>query len=55
MYIFESESRSLEFRLLLNRVAPYHSLLPRTVWLNLQLQPGKVSVKKQPTKLALQS
>ena len=32
MYILASKFRFLEFRLLLSRVAPYYSSLPRTVW-----------------------
>ena len=34
MYLVASKFRFLEFRLLLSRVAPYYSSLPRTVWLN---------------------
>ena len=32
MYLLASKFRFLEFRLLLSRVAPYYSSLPRTVW-----------------------
>ena len=31
-YLLVSNFRFLEFRLLLTRVAPYYSSLPRTVW-----------------------
>ena len=32
MYLLASKFRFLELRLLLSRVAPYYSSLPRTVW-----------------------
>ena len=32
IYLLVSKFRFLEFRLLLSRVAPYYSSLPRTVW-----------------------
>ena len=32
MYVLASKFYYLEFRLLLSRVAPYYSSLPRTVW-----------------------
>ena len=37
MNILASKFRFLEFRLLLSRVAPYYSSLPRTVWQSMLL------------------
>ena len=34
MYLLASKFRFLGFRLLLSRVAPYYSSLPRTVWIS---------------------
>ena len=36
MELLVSKFRFLEFRLLLSRVAPYYSSLPRTVWLRIK-------------------
>ena len=37
MYLLSSKFRFLAFRLLLSRVAPYYSSLPRTVWLRFHI------------------
>ena len=44
MYLLVSKFRFLEYRLLLSRVSPYYSSLPRTVWIGMLKQSIKVNI-----------
>ena len=54
MYILASKFRFLEFRLLLSRVAPYYSSLPRTVWKTKNKEGHKHSDSITPLKVLTQ-